>query len=302
VLNQDLEALADDGLEGLIANLRAVRGDLAVRPEDFSGWSLGARFYPVLYVLTRVEGARDLGTGLPLAAGMLGKLSRLEVHHIFPKAKLYEHEYSRAQANAIANFCFLSQETNLKISNRDPAVYLAEIAEAQPGALESQWIPTDPGLWKLENYPAFLQARRQHLAAATNALLQRLLQGSVAPAQRAAEGVPVSTGAVTVVPPHEEDDIEALSSWLESIGFVVPERDYVVTDPVDGRELTVVDAAWPSGIAGGYTQPVALLLEPDVDAEAVLGEAGYRFFVRTQDLREWVEATAGLETAEPLAG
>lgn len=301
VLNQDLESLAADGLDGVVRNLRAVRGDLTVRPEDFTGWSLGARFYPVLYVLTRTQGARDLGTGLELAAGMLGKLSRLEVHHIFPKAKLYEHNYSRPQVNAIANFCFLSQQSNLKISNRDPVAYLADIAEAQPGALESQWIPTDPELWRLDNYAAFLQSRRQHLSTVTNALLERLLQGGVAPAELAPTST-VSPDAVTLMPPDEHDDMDALTNWLESLGFVAPERDYLVTDPVDGRDLTVVDAAWPTGIAGGYTQPIALLLEPDVDAESVLGEAGYRFFVRLKDLREWIETTAGLETAEPLAG
>jgi hypothetical protein len=302
VLNQDLEALTQAGLDGLMRNLRAMRGDLAVRPEDFSGWSLGARFYPVLYLLTRTQGARDLGTGLQLASGMLGKLSRLEVHHIFPKAKLYEHDYRRPQVNAIANFCFLSQQTNLKISNRNPAKYLAEVGETQPGALESQWIPTDPELWELENYPAFLQARRQHLSAAANALLERLLQTAVEPVEPGPGPEPMAPEAATILPPEVDDDVQALTVWLESLGYVAPERDYVVTDPVDGTELTMVDAAWPTGIAGGYTQPIALLLEPDADAEAVLGEAGYRFFVRVEHLREWIDSTAGLEVAEPLAG
>ena len=40
------------------------------------------------------------GTGLPLKASLLGKMSRLEVHHIFPKAKLYKREYRRPEVNA----------------------------------------------------------------------------------------------------------------------------------------------------------------------------------------------------------
>jgi hypothetical protein len=39
--------------------------------------------------------ARDWGTGLPLKASLLGKMSRLEVHHIFPKAQLYKRKYKR---------------------------------------------------------------------------------------------------------------------------------------------------------------------------------------------------------------
>jgi hypothetical protein len=56
VLNQDLRAIeqTDGGLDRLIEQLRLWRGTLEVRPQDFGGWSLGARFYPMLYLLTRV--------------------------------------------------------------------------------------------------------------------------------------------------------------------------------------------------------------------------------------------------------
>jgi hypothetical protein len=45
VLNQDLSAVDADGIDGLIENMRQVRGDLTVRSGDFAGYSLGARFY-----------------------------------------------------------------------------------------------------------------------------------------------------------------------------------------------------------------------------------------------------------------
>ena len=55
--------------------------------------------------------------GLALKASLLGKMSRLEVHHIFQKAKLYNHkrEYRRPEVNALANFCFQTKDTNLEI-------------------------------------------------------------------------------------------------------------------------------------------------------------------------------------------
>ena len=92
VLNQDLALMEEQegALDRLIEQLQIWRGDLTVRPENFAGWSRGARFYPMLYLLTRVGNARDWGTGLPLKADLLGKNSGLQLHHIFPKAQLYK--------------------------------------------------------------------------------------------------------------------------------------------------------------------------------------------------------------------
>ena len=101
-IDQDLAALEgeDGGLDKLLDQLRLWHGGLRVEPGHFTGWSLGARFYPVLYLLTRMGEARDWGTGLPLKASLLGKMSRLEVHHIFPKAQLYKHKFKRPEVNA----------------------------------------------------------------------------------------------------------------------------------------------------------------------------------------------------------
>ena len=63
VLNQDLALIEqpDGALERLIAELRRHRGDLRLQPNDFLGWSKGARFYPLLYMMTRVGKAKDWG-------------------------------------------------------------------------------------------------------------------------------------------------------------------------------------------------------------------------------------------------
>ena len=102
-IDQDLAALEgqDGGLDKLLEQLRLWHGGLRVEPGHFTGWSLDARFYPVLYLLTRMGQARDWGTGLPLKANLLGKMSRLEVHHIFPKAQLYKQKFRRPEVNAL---------------------------------------------------------------------------------------------------------------------------------------------------------------------------------------------------------
>jgi hypothetical protein len=99
----------------LLDQLRLWHGALRVEPEHFTGWSLGARFCPVLYLLTRMGQARHWGTGLPLKATLLGKMNRLEVHHIFPKSQLYKRKYKKPEVNALGNFCFLTKDTNLDI-------------------------------------------------------------------------------------------------------------------------------------------------------------------------------------------
>ena len=167
-LNQDLALIEenDGALDRLIAQLRQVRGNLRLQPSDFWGWSRGARFYPLLYMLTRVCSARDWDTGLELKRALLGSFSQLHVHHIFPKSRLYECGQSRPEVNALANFTFLTQETNLLVSNRLPEEYFPEFLARQPGAVESHWIPMDERLWKMENYLEFLEARRELLAKA----------------------------------------------------------------------------------------------------------------------------------------
>ena len=64
-------------------------------PRAFHGRSLGARFYPVVYLLTRMRETRDRSTGLSLKSNLLDKMSRLEVHSIVPKVQLYARNVTR---------------------------------------------------------------------------------------------------------------------------------------------------------------------------------------------------------------
>jgi hypothetical protein len=291
VLNQDLALIdnPDGALDRLIAQLRKDRVDLRLRPDDFVGWSRGARFYPLLYMLTRVSKARDLDTGIELSAHLLGRLNALQVHHIFPKALLYKHGYSRPEVNAVANFTFLTQETNLMVSDHDPQEYLPRFESRHPGVLVSHWIPTDPELWKVENYRAFLAARRELLARAANAFLDSLLHGT-APETAVAEGVLERTAVTVNLPSQPEaEPLYAANSWVMQQGLPSGEFTYELADPTNGEPLSVLDLAWPNGLQEGYSQPVALLLEEDHDQEDILNRAGYRYFTDITAFRAYVE-------------
>ena len=90
---------------------------------------------------------------------------------------LYATGCGRSQVNAVANFCFLTQDTNLAIGKRKPEDYFPAVEGKNPGALASQWIPEDPELWRIDRYPDFLAARRELLAEAANTLLNQLRWG-----------------------------------------------------------------------------------------------------------------------------
>lgn len=286
VLNQDLKAVDEAGLEGLRGNLIRMRGDLIVRPGDFDGYSLGARFYPVLYMLTRTLRAQDLGDGIPLSQSLLGHNTRLEVHHIFPKARLYAADYERADVNAVANFCFLTKGSNLQISDRDPAVYFREVEDAQPGALASQWIPMDEDLWQASRYLDFLAARRELLSEAVNGFLHTLADttgsGTEVPEQ---EAVAIAPSVEPEADP-ETDDLRELVEWVHDQGYAKGAIDQEVIHPVTGEVVAMAEAFWPQGLREGLDSPVMLELDPEPDTLNTLSALGILVFTTTEALRE----------------
>ncbi len=296
-IDQDLALIEqiEGGLDRLIEQLRLGYGGLRVEPGHFDQWSLGARFYPVLYMLTRLGAAKDWGTGLPLKVGLLGDMNRLEVHHIFPKSQLYSRDYKRPEVNALANFCFLTKDTNLSISNRLPEEYFPEIEEKHKGALRSQWIPMDPELWRIENYREFLEARRALLAEETNKRLTELLHGDTQWLERLS--TPVEE-APSVAPPEviggitseeEEQDIEAINTWIAGQGLPQGQLAYAFADEETGEQKAVFDLAWPNGIQAGLSQPAAVLLNESSDVIALASGAGYRCFTTPTAFRRYVQ-------------
>lgn len=302
VLNQDL-ALIDDidgGLDRLIGQLRQNRGDLQIQPNDFRAWSRGARFYPLLYMLTRALHARDWGTGVELRNELLGRLTSLQVHHIFPKALLYRHEYSRADVNALANFTFLTQDTNLQLSDRDPVAYFEEVEERQPGALASHWIPMERQLWKAENYLEFLEARRVLLAEAANNFLNELISGTAPESTLTEREIDQPRGPV-ILEDEIDQELTQLAQWVSDQGLPEGEHPYELTDPETNVALAVYDLAWPDGLQEGFSQGVVLLLEHDEDAENEANTMGLRYFRDIDEFKRYVEREILARGAEEAA-
>ena len=294
VLKQDLSLIKDTGgdLVKLIDNLRKMRGDLTVHEQDVSGWSTGARFYPLLYLLTRVYGAKDWGSGVDLSSFMLGKLSSLQVHHIFPKAILYTKGFERSEVNAVANYTFQTQDTNLWIGKRTPEEYFEEIEKNYPGTLASHWIPLDKELWKAENYLTFLKERRKLIAQAANDFLGNLLRGSIP--ERKIEVIDATARVAEItaqrIPSDDEEElILDCALWIQNMGLPQAEVEYELSDEETGESLAMLDLAWPDGLQTGLSQPLALILDGGKEVERVINKRGYRYFTSVDALKRYVE-------------
>ena len=81
--------------------------------------------------LSIVNGARDLHTGQRITHSLLeDPRLKIEDHHIVPTGYLKTLDPPRGSDESILNRCLIDAITNKVISNKPPATYLAEIAQA----------------------------------------------------------------------------------------------------------------------------------------------------------------------------
>jgi hypothetical protein len=300
VLSQDLNIIeSGEGVDGLIRQLRQNRGDLAIRPEDFWGWSIGARFYPLLYMLTRVAHARDWESGIELSNMLLGKQSKLEVHHIFPKALLYKYGYSKSEVNALANYAFQTKGTNLGISDKSPAEYILLLMRKNREAILSHWIPDNPELFATERYLDFLMERRKLLAEHANEFLNSLLvaRHPIHIEDFANREMDETQADITVTAEEEEELILSASIWMEDQGLNQGIMNYELVDE-NNNMLAVVDLAWPDGIQTGLSEPVALLINEPSTMHTLMNEQGYRYFTDIESFKIYVTNVFVLDSTQ----
>ena len=309
-IKQDLASVDGtmDGIERLIGDIGTKWGRRQVEPADFDSWSIGARLYPILYWLARVGRARDFCSGIDLPAGMLDGDAQLEVHPIFPKAVLYAAGYSRPQVNALGNLCFLAPGCNKWIGAACPAEpspyvkdtsdtmrrrigrygYFPFVREQHPRVLESQWIPMDEKLWKVDNFPAFLEARRTLLARAANRHLSSLY-----PRHAKSEVEPRRVVTKPQTGPHlssieEEQILSTLQDWLAARGLPTGRLGYELRDAVTQRIDAVIDLAWPNGLQEGRGRPVAVLLNESAETYRTVNQAGFDCHTSVDSFQRYV--------------
>ncbi len=77
-------------------------------------------------------------------ANRVESMTTAQVHHIFPKNYLVKHGVGRSDYNKIANFVYLRDDINIKVSDLEPRAYMAKVQEYK-GAFGSD-LTTDNSL------------------------------------------------------------------------------------------------------------------------------------------------------------
>lgn len=232
---------------------------------------------------------------------MLGAHATLEVHHIFPKKILYDHGYSKRQVNALANFTFLTKETNLEVTDRAPDEYISAYEQKKPGSVASHWMPMEPALRHPDRYLDFLAERRRLLATAANEFLDSLLSGdrTVEPEEGP---TPRDRAPVVFEDDEEEARVRECAAWALDNGLAQGIASYELADPASGAPVAVLDLAWPDGLQAGLTEPVALLLGEPPEVEQAASRFGFRYFTDVEAFESYARAEILGEDDDAVAG
>ena len=296
-LASELSAFSEtDLLETLRHNLRQTGHDTVPKAENFDQLYYQSRFYTLLYIISRVHDARDWGTGNRLRHFSLGDGTNLEMHHIFPKAYLKEHNVPAKEINNIGNIAFQTGETNRALGRRPPHEYMPEVQARWPGALESQWIPTNPALWRVEKYQEFLAARRELLAASAANLLESLKSGEL-PEQDVASSVVAAVPATPMFADYGSIDTDDELEMLNALNDYAVENElppgeiaYELVHPTTEDIVAILDLAWPQGLQTGFSSPVAVLIEEEADVMIATQSAGYRVFTSSDAFKAYIDS------------
>ena len=103
-----------------------------------------------------------------------------DIHHVFPRAYLIKHGFSKTYYNQIANYVQTQTEINIAISSKEPRVYMREVLEQVKGGkdkygnirneralrknLRQNCIPEMIFEARYNNYDVFLDERRRLMA------------------------------------------------------------------------------------------------------------------------------------------
>jgi hypothetical protein len=140
--------------------------DSPLTPDDLEHRTASSPLFTLLYIAALRGGAKDWLTNAAMSAQPMTSTSKIEFHHVFPKAKV-QKAYGPELTNSLANLAFITGASNRKIGAKDPAVYLPPIKAER---LLEQWVPAQEH-WRLDGFETFLAERRQLQAAVLNDLL-----------------------------------------------------------------------------------------------------------------------------------
>jgi hypothetical protein len=105
--------------------------------------------------------------------------NRTEFHHMFPRSYLRDRGIGDNQANALANFCFMSRTDNNRISSKAPSVYRGMMPQDESLVDRTLQQALVPRSLFTNNYKLFLSDRALMLVARARELMNAGLDGSL---------------------------------------------------------------------------------------------------------------------------
>jgi hypothetical protein len=93
----------------------------------------------------------------------LSKYNRKEFHHTFPNAFLRNEDFLKHEIFSLMNFCFLSSDSNKKITNNKPSFYFFNLIDKESlnSILESNLLPLDKKVYEEDDFKIFLERRAE---------------------------------------------------------------------------------------------------------------------------------------------
>ena len=174
ILDQDLAAIRrnSEDIPRLLQLLQTQVGRMVVVASDLENRNSRSAYFKTMFLAFHEREAADWRSQLIISLRHKGAKHSIQFHHIFPQKVLKSHDLPDHKINDICNLAFISGETNRKISDKEPSIYLPEIVgKMGQDALTKQSIPTDPALWEVGAYDDFLARRREMVAKRLNEFL-----------------------------------------------------------------------------------------------------------------------------------
>nr|VFK21196.1 MAG: hypothetical protein BECKLPF1236B_GA0070989_12423 [Candidatus Kentron sp. LPFa] len=153
-----LKKLRDGDLK-IFDNYQYTADDLILKNTRFSKSNPITRAF--LLLMAHI-GPRDLLSGQKIdIVGSLARYNRKEYHHVFPKEFLESRGLANGKISCVLNFCFLSSNSNKKVSNMPPSGYFFDLISEQnfTEILRSNLLPVNKKVYKENDYDDFLEKR-----------------------------------------------------------------------------------------------------------------------------------------------
>ncbi|GAB3653150.1 hypothetical protein GCM10028833_25900 [Glycomyces tarimensis] len=274
-LGQDIpDARRPDGINRLLDRLELPRGRLVVTPKDLEDRTTGSPYFMLSFLAAKSQGAHDWWSGAAVSVAAEGG-HKLEYHHVFPQALLRRSDsgYSRTEINDLANLVFIAGRANRSISAKRPVDYLPAL-KLPESELLAHSIPADRSLWEVTEYRAFLARRREMLADAMNAILDRLRPQRLLQAGQTTDPMEGLVVDFTYVVPEGGDDqlhVEVLADGRKWEGVCdLPELYSALQDASLGLNSELHIAGAPVSVSAGDEQ-IVIPMGP-VRVSGTLGE------------------------------